>query len=108
MAITSTPITNGLPGSLITASGNIAVTTMYLCNKSQETISVSVYITPSGGSDYGNNIIYSNLSIAAQDTYVLEHERLLLGSGDGVYANVYPDSSAYSNKVIATLSYTSI
>ena len=109
MAITSSTIRNGsTPPVLHTAAGNIAVTTMYLCNKSAEPITCSIFITPNGGVDYGNNVIYSNLTIAAQDTYVLEHERLLLSDGDTIRGNVYPDSSAYALKVVATISYTSI
>lgn len=108
MALAHAPIVHGTPSALITASGNIAVTTMYLCNKSAEAISVNIFLTPNGGDDYGNNIIYSNLTIQAQDTYVLENERLLLSNGDSVRGNVYPDSSAYGLKVVASLSYTSI
>jgi hypothetical protein len=107
MSITSTPITIGLPQSLLTATSNVAITTVYLCNKSVTTITANIFLTPGTGNVYGNNMIYSNLSIASNDTYVLEHERLLLSPGDAITANIGPDASV-NNLLVATISYTSI
>ena len=85
----------------------MAITTMYLCNKSATTVTANIFLTPSVGNVYGNNMIYSNLAIASNDTYVLEHERLLLSAGDSITANVGPDASI-NNLLVATISYTSI
>jgi hypothetical protein len=107
MAIASSTIRNGAtPPALLTATGNIAVTTMYLCNKSASAVVCSIFVTPYGTVDYGNNYIYSNLTIQSYDTYVLEHERLLLSNGDVLAGNV--STSADNNKIVVTVSYTSI
>lgn len=107
MSILSTALTNNLPQNVLLSSGNVAVTTLYLCNKSAGTVYANIFLTPATGNVYGQNMIYSNLAIAGNDTYVLEHERLLLGPGDAVTANVGPDPTV-NGVVIATVSYTSI
>ena len=108
MAIINSPMkwsTTALP--IITANSNIAVTTMYLCNKSVNALSCNIFLVPSGSSDFANSIIYSSLQIAGGDTYVLENERILLDTGDSIQGNVGV-SSLTDNLVIATVSYTSI
>jgi hypothetical protein len=107
MALSNLPLTSGLPEAIITANGNIAVTTVYLCNKSSLTVTANLFLVPNNSSEFGNNIIYSNLAIAPNDTYIMEQERLLLGSGDALSANIGPDSS-FDNFVVATASYTDI
>lgn len=104
MAIQSTVITSGTPQSMVTAAGNIAVTTVYLCNRSPVTVTTNVYIVGNAVSNF-DNIIYSNLSIAGYDTYIMEQERLILGLGDSIQANT--DSVSF-NSLVATVSFTSI
>lgn len=104
MAIQSTVITSGVPQSMITAAGNIAVTTVYLCNRSPVTVTTNVFIVANGVSNF-DNLIYSNLSIAGNDTYIMEQERLILGVGDSIQANT--DSISFDS-LIATVSFTSI
>lgn len=104
MAIQSTVITSGTPQSMVTAAGNIAVTTVYLCNRSPVTVTTNVYIVGNAVSNF-DNIIYSNLSIAGYDTYIMEQERLILGFGDSIQANT--DSVSF-NSLVATVSFTSI
>ncbi len=104
MAIQSTVITSGVPQSMITAAGNIAVTTVYLCNRSPVTLTTNVFIVANGVSNF-DNLIYSNLSIAGNDTYIMEQERLILGVGDSIRANT--DSVSFDS-LVATVSFTSI
>lgn len=104
MAIQSTVITSGTPQSMVTAAGNIAVTTVYLCNRSPVTVTTNVYIVGNAVSNF-DNIIYSNLSIAGYDTYIMEQERLILGLGDSIKANT--DSVSFDS-LVATVSFTSI
>ncbi len=104
MAIQSTVITSGVPQSMITAAGNIAVTTVYLCNRSSVTVTTNVFIVANGVSNF-DNLIYSNLSIAGNDTYIMEQERLILGVGDSIRANT--DSVSFDS-LVATVSFTSI
>ncbi len=107
MALSNTELQSGLPQTLVTAIGNIAVTTVYLCNKSTVQVTANIFLVPNNSTTYGQNIIYSNLTIAPNDTYIMEQERLLLGNGDTLAGNIGPDSS-FSNLVVATVSYTSI
>ena len=89
---------------VLTASQDIAVTTMYLCNRSGSTVTANVYLVANGVSNY-DNIIYAQLQIAGFDTYVMETERLLLGTGDSIRANV---DALSANVLCATVTYTSI
>lgn len=107
MAITNISLTSNPAQTMIQASGNIAVTTMYLCNKSPSAITANIFLMSNGATEFGNGVIYSNLVIQGNDTYILEQERLLLNSGDFIAGNVGP-SALVDNLLVATLSYTSI
>lgn len=107
MAITNTSLTTNPAQTMIQASGNIAVTTMYLCNKSDSAITANIFLMSNGATDFGNGVIYSNLVIQGNDTYILEQERLLLNNGDFIAGNIGP-SALLDNLLVATLSYTSI
>jgi len=104
MAIQSTVITSGTPQSMLTAAGNIAVTTVYLCNRTSTTVITNVYIVANGITNF-DNLIYSNLAIAGNDTYIMEQERLILSVGDSIRANT--DSLSYDS-LVATVTFTSI
>ena len=91
------------------ASGGTAITEMYLCNNTTDSATVNVYACKSGeGANAGDvgdsttnaNIIYKELTIDAKDTYVIETEKLILGSGDTLQA----ESVDSSGQVIATVS----
>lgn len=85
--------------------GNTAVTTMYLVNATNSAVTVNVFAV-AGGANVANplrNLLYSNLVIAGNDTYVIDSERLLMSQGDSIRANASTGSS-----VLATLSFTSI
>jgi hypothetical protein len=106
MAIYTTVITaTSTPVSIFTSNGSSALTTLYLCNKTANTVIANVYLVSSAGepAEWGNTQIYSELRIAAKDTYILDTERILLDNGDSIYANV---NSGFS--ITATTSYTGI
>lgn len=103
MSITNSILTDSVATAIYTSTGNSAVTTAYFCNKSASSVLVNVFIAPAGFEANGNNIIYSNLNIASNDTYIMEAERLLFNSGDYIYAN-----ASVADAVIATTSYTGI
>ena len=104
MAISSIVITTGAPQSVFTSIGSTAITTMYLCNRTTSPVTANLYLVPSAGIEaYGNCQIYSNIVIAANDTYILEWERILLEDGDAVQAN-----SSVGDALVATTSYTGI
>lgn len=92
MAITNTRIIDTTLTRVFQASGQQIVSVVYLCNTSGGTVSVNVYCINTDDSTAGStdNIIYSNLEIEANDTYVMSTEKLILDSGDEleVEANV--------------------
>ena len=100
MAITST--------ALDTTAGNIfvsttptgdAVTTMYFCNRDSSTRTFSLHLVPAGGSANVNNIAYSNKTVTAGDTYIIDWVKLVLSNGDMIQA-----VSNTANAIVATVS----
>ena len=88
--------------TVYTSSGNTAVTTMYLTNPTASAITMNLFAVMSGFAANGTNIIYSNASIAANDTLILEWERIILNDGDKLHANAAPAG------LVTTISYVSI
>lgn len=103
MSIINSTLTSSVATAIYTSAGNSAVTTAYFCNKTASAVLVNVFVAPFGQVASGNNIIYSNLSIAGNDTYVMEAERLLFNNSGYVYAN-----ASVADSVVATISFTSI
>ncbi len=109
MAITNTNLTS-TPAVIVTgASAGTAITSIYLCNNTTETATVDIFLCQSGeGANDGNvgdsttnaNIVYKELSITAKDTYVIDTEKLILGSGDTLQAQ----QNDSSGSVIMTVS----
>ena len=102
MSITNTLLSNVAPTGIYLSAGPTAITTMYFCNLSASTLQVNVYLVPFlGGNNTPNwnNKVYSNLSIVSNDTYTVTTERLLLDSGDMIYADASGDAN-----VVATIS----
>lgn len=102
MAITNATITQTV-GSIFTSLGNTAITTAYLCNVTGSPITCNLYLLANGATLATNCQIYSNLSIAAFDTYVLEWERILLSNGDSLQANASTNTG-----LVTTVSFTGI
>lgn len=82
---------------------NVAVTTVYFCNKSPTACTINVYAVDAESLAGPTNVIYNSLAIAGNDTYVMEAEKLILSNGDLIAANVSANSS-----VVATVSYVGI
>lgn len=90
--------------AIYTSSGSTAITTVYLCNRTSSAVTVNVFAVLSGTfASQTTNMIYSNLVVAGNDTYVMEWERLLFINGDFLAAN-----ASVNNSVVATISYTGI
>ena len=85
MAIKSTTINTALQ-SVYTSTGTNAVVVAYFCNTSANPVQFSVHAVPNGDTADGNNIIYSNVNITSEDTYVIENEKLILDDGDSIHA----------------------
>jgi hypothetical protein len=63
------------------------VSTLHICNFSATAQTVNVYIVPSGTEANSTNIIYSNVSIASYNTYVVDKEKFILSNNDSIRAN---------------------
>lgn len=80
------------------ADGNV-VSVAYFCNRSAGTTSFTLHLVPAGGSATANNIVYSNKTLTANDTYIMELEKIILSSGDMLQA-----SANTANAIVATVS----
>ena len=111
-------ISNNLLGSTATAlvtgsSGGTAVTVVFFCNNSSDTATIDVFVAASGeGAKDGDggdstadaNIILKEITITSKDTYILDTEKIILGSGDRLMAQA-ADSSG---QVVATASFLNL
>lgn len=92
MAITNTPLTNTDLTRVFQAVGQQIISVVYLCNHGNSAVAVNVHCINSDDSSAGSadNIIYSQLEIESQDTYVISTEKLILDNSDEleVQANV--------------------
>jgi hypothetical protein len=99
--ITSAPLTttnaNIVYGTSTVTKG---VTAMYLCNTTGSSVTANVYLVPAGGTAAACPI-YSNLTIAANDTHVSDTERIVLDNGDSIWANC-----SVNGAVVFTISST--
>jgi hypothetical protein len=102
MAITNFQVTANTSTAAFTASADTAVTVIYVTNKSASDGNVNIYVVPSADSVSENFKIYNNVLIPAQDTYIVDTEKLILESGDKIYIEA-PDSAAQFNATISTI-----
>ncbi len=85
-----------------TAAGDVAVTVIYICNTSATVGDVDVYLVPNGQSVGSQHLIYKNLIIRSNDTYIIDSEKLILGTGDKIYIAA-PDSAGEFTATISTI-----
>ena len=102
MAIKNTSLTT-TAANIYVSAGNSATTVLHFCNYSNNTPTANVWVVPNGSTPGNNNIIYSNVQLTAQNTLVVDTEKLILANGDAIVANVSANSS-----VTATVSYIGI
>jgi hypothetical protein len=105
MAITNTKLPIGPFANVAYAPANQTrvVTTMYICNTGNVATTANVYLVPAQANiaDPFGTLIYSNFSIKAGDTMVIDGERIVLENGDSIFANI---STGTPNSVIMTVS----
>ena len=103
MAISNTSLTTAI-SNVYVSSNNTVVSVMYFCNTDSASKTINVYAVPSGTTNINGNVqIYKEIQIAAYDTFVVDMEKLVLGSGDMIKANASANVS-----VTATVSYVGI
>lgn len=103
MAISNSSVPLTTPGAIYTSTNTTAITNVYFCNYSASTVTVDVYLVPSGGSASNSTIIYKAISISASNTFVMDTEKLILSNGDSIRA-----SASAGSAVTASVSYLSI
>ena len=91
-------------GNAYVSTGNTAITSLTLCNWGVANVTANVFVVPSGNSASTSNQMWYKLPLAIGDTYQLyaAAEKLLLGPGDTIQANVT------ANSVTVITSYTTI
>lgn len=114
MAFTST-LLEANAKSIYTSEGSNAITTMYFCNSGDSTIQFNIYAVPNGEYPDGNKIIYCQVPLTAKDTYIIDTEKLVMESGDALYANIVDptsqlitgliDSGWGENKIVRTVTW---
>lgn len=102
MAITNFQVGTSTSVAAYTASADVAVTVIYICNTSGADGDVDVYVVPNGQSVGTQHLIYKNLIIRSNDTYIIDSEKLILASGDKIYIAA-PDSAGEFNATISTI-----
>ena len=102
MAITNYQVVTNYDNAAYTASAETAVTVIYITNKTDGDGTVDIYVVPNGGSVGEPFKIYTELTIKARDTYILDTEKLILETGARIYI-VAPDSAAQFNATISTI-----
>ena len=85
MALSNTLI-NTTVKQIYSSDGNKAIITAYFCNFGLNPITFSVYAVPAGSTPDLTTMIYSNVNITSNDTYVWDSEKLILGDGDAIWA----------------------
>jgi hypothetical protein len=87
MAIQNIAVTDSTATSIYTSTGDSAITTIHIANYTGATVVANVFVVPSGSFAGNDTVIYSNYSITAYNTMVIDTEKFILENGDGVFAN---------------------
>jgi len=105
MAITQreAPTTISALDHCFAATADTAVTSIHLCNLTNENATIDVYILPNDGSTTvptENNKIYNSLTIPGTDSYIIDTEKMILANGDKIYVQ----NADSTGQVIVTIS----
>lgn len=103
MSITNSFLTT-TAANVLAATDNLVVTTVYVSNYSTTSnATFSLFAVPDGGTANSRSIIYSNVTITAGDTYIINQEKIVLDTNDSLRAN-----ANIANVCSITISYTNI
>jgi hypothetical protein len=102
MSIINTALTT-TAANIYVSSGNSATTVLHFCNYANLGATANVWVVPAGLTANSGTIIYSNVLLTAQNTLVVDTEKLILSNGDAIVANV-----SINGSVTATVSYIGI
>lgn len=103
MSIQSTLLTT-TTSPVYTSSGTTAAMTFYVANYSTTAnATFSIWAVPSAGTPGNINVMYSNVTVLAGDTYLASTERIFLDNGDALYARCNANAA-----MSMTLTYASV
>ena len=104
MAITNYQVLTNYDNPAFTApaGSGTAVTVIYITNKTDGDGTIDLYVVPQAGSVGEPFKVYTQLTIKARDTYIVDTEKMILETGAKIYI-VAPDSAAQFNATISTI-----
>lgn len=103
MALSNASLSTAV-ANIYVSNGNTVISTMYFTNTSASAVNLNVFLLPTGNVTANVlNQVYSQVQIAANDTFVVDWEKLVLNSGDQIRANASANTA-----LNATISYTGI
>jgi len=83
MAITSTELTTSNPTTVFTAASQTVISTVYICNYTAGNVTVDIHAIAGNSVAAGNsNAIYNDYPVGANDTLVLDTEKIILDTTD--------------------------
>jgi|TARA_R110000782_G_scaffold3684_10_gene13338 hypothetical protein len=84
MAINNTRLSTTGATTVFDAVGQQAITVIYLCNTTVTACTATVFVIDSGDgtASSASNMVYSQLSLAANATHVISMEKLILDDND--------------------------
>ena len=104
MAITSANITTTASNIYVSTGGTHAAMTFYFTNYSiSTTATFTLYAVASGYTANTFNMLYSNVTVQAGDTYVMDSERIFLEQNDALVAK-----ANLNNTISCTLTFTDV
>lgn len=98
MAINNSSVTTS-PTAIYVSGGPTVITTIYVCNYTSATVTVDMHIVPFGASPDNTTIVYKNITLVAEETYIMDMEKLLLNDQDSIFV-----TASAPNSVTATVS----
>lgn len=110
MAIQSTAILSTettiftCPGVATTDEREYAVTCIIFCNNSATDITLTIHYVPFGSARSFQNMVVSNLTIPAGETFTFDTEKIILSTGDRVQAIASLDPLPTGEGINATIS----
>jgi len=90
--IQNTPVTT-TPTVIFNSPGPHAITTVYLCNYTSNTVSIDMHAVPAGSVVSNDTIIYKNIVLVKEETYIMDMEKLLTNDQDKLYVTASAPAS---------------
>ena len=100
MALISTLLTTTNSTAVYTSTGNTTCTVIYICNSTAGSVTVDINVGTTASAD---NLIYKALSINANDTYVIDRERIMFENGQKVFI-----TASVASAISVTVSYIEV